>query len=1084
MSSELQMAYWRRLWKHLTCPSTHIQRDEQRRLLSLLFFALFVTASVISPIWIVTTSDGAAISYSAVAVVVTLGLAYALSRTRFYRLGIMIVLLSFVLIVVSTFWASAGSTAERLLILNLISISVITSRLWGQTRVQLIVYGVGLGILGIFLLLPDRLVAFTYSYLFFLLFMAGLDYLKIPLKENNQHQQMEEVLRQSEARIKMTVQGMLAGTWEWNILTGETIFNERWAEIIGYTLDELAPISIQTWNTLVHPDDLQISSFFLEKHFVAETAHYDCEVRMKHKDGHWVWVWDRGMVTEWTKDGKPLRMFGTHIDITKRKQIEEELRHSEERNRAIVMALPDMIFYQDRKGTYLDIKPGEGIMLYKQPDEVIGRTVSEILPPDLAEQALKRLQVALETGTVQTSEYTLPFGEENFYFEARSVVSGKNEILTITRDITDRKRGEMLMRIQRDLALALSSVSSLTDILHHVLTAAVQIEGIDCGGVYLVDQETGDMNLITHIGLSAEFVKSSSHFKAIDPHTQMAMTGMPSYQSFVNRGLESQGNLHHQAGLCALVIIPVRFEDQVIAVLNLASHTHNEIPLNTRFALEEIAAKLGSVVARVRVETALRESEQNLQALFETIDDFLFVADSSGNILQVNPVVLRRLGYSAEEIVQKTILDMHPPQQRGKVQSIVNAMFQGETSLCTVPLITRDGTLIPVETRVTLGRWSGHKMLFGISRDVTEQRRSENALRESEERQRALLSAIPDLMFRNNRDGTYLDYYAPNAEDLFVSPAEFLNHKPTDFLPPENAAAHLQIIEQVLTTGKEVVYEYSLPIGDGTKNFEARTVRAGSNEVLTIVRNVTERKKLQEKTLALMGEKERRQILSSFIQNASHELRTPLAVIKSNIYLLRNVSDEEKRQLYIERIDLQANRLIRMLDMVLTMTKLDSDTVFNFQPVDVNTMIQRITLLAQGLLIEKSIEFHFNPDPNLLNLYADEFWLQEALVRLFDNALRYTPNGQSIEIRTHLDDTHAVIEIIDTGIGIHEDAIPHIFERFWRIDEAHSTPGFGLGLPIVQRIIQQHHGTIEVESSLGKGSVFRILLPMNTSPSR
>ncbi len=119
--------------------------------------------------------------------------------------------------------------------------------------------------------------------------------------------------------------GTNIGTWEWNVQTGETKFNERWAEIIGYSLSELEPISIETWVEHAHEGDFQQSEALLNQHFSGETDHYDIECRMKHKHGHWIWVHDRGKVVEWTENGEPLRMSGTHADITKRKNMEAEL---------------------------------------------------------------------------------------------------------------------------------------------------------------------------------------------------------------------------------------------------------------------------------------------------------------------------------------------------------------------------------------------------------------------------------------------------------------------------------------------------------------------------------------------------------------------------------------------------------------------------------------------------------------------------------------------------------------------------------------------------------------------------------------
>jgi PAS domain S-box-containing protein len=129
-------------------------------------------------------------------------------------------------------------------------------------------------------------------------------------------------------RNELVIEGTRIGIWDWNVQTGETYFNERWAEIIGYTLAELEPISIQTWVSFAHPDDLEMSNEQLEKHFNGELEYYDVQTRMKHKNGTWIWVHDRGKVFEWDESGNPLRMCGSHIDITEQKELEIQLKRA------------------------------------------------------------------------------------------------------------------------------------------------------------------------------------------------------------------------------------------------------------------------------------------------------------------------------------------------------------------------------------------------------------------------------------------------------------------------------------------------------------------------------------------------------------------------------------------------------------------------------------------------------------------------------------------------------------------------------------------------------------------------------------
>lgn len=193
-------------------------------------------------------------------------------------------------------------------------------------------------------------------------------------------------------RYKAVLEGTNVGTWEWNVQTGETVFNERWAEIVGYTLEELAPINIDTWIKLAHPEDLEESGRRLNLCFEGKAEFYELEARMKHKDGSWVWVHDRGKVFSWTEDGKPLMMYGTHKDITERKIKEEKLRINEEAFRgnfeqaAIGMAL------LDEKGKWLKVNRKLCEILGYTEEELKDLTFQDITHPEDLETDLSLLE--------------------------------------------------------------------------------------------------------------------------------------------------------------------------------------------------------------------------------------------------------------------------------------------------------------------------------------------------------------------------------------------------------------------------------------------------------------------------------------------------------------------------------------------------------------------------------------------------------------------------------------------------------------------------------------------------------------------
>lgn len=151
------------------------------------------------------------------------------------------------------------------------------------------------------------------------------------IQDITQNKRQEDLLARQNERLQQIIHGTDIGTWEWNVQTGETIFNERWANIIGYELKELEPTSIDTWVKYAHPEDLQKSDSLLQDCFTGKAQQYEVVCRMKHRNGHWVWVLDRGKVLTWTKDGKPEWMYGSHSEITEIKEFEKALLESRQK---------------------------------------------------------------------------------------------------------------------------------------------------------------------------------------------------------------------------------------------------------------------------------------------------------------------------------------------------------------------------------------------------------------------------------------------------------------------------------------------------------------------------------------------------------------------------------------------------------------------------------------------------------------------------------------------------------------------------------------------------------------------------------
>ncbi len=262
-----------------------------------------------------------------------------------------------------------------------------------------------------------------------------------------------KALRQALARMEVILKGADLGTWHWTVATDRCVFDARWAEMLGYRLDELEPHR-RTWEKLVHPDDLDTVRAALETHLAGKSTLYDCEHRLRHKDGHWVWVLTRGRVVERDAAGRPLAVTGTHLDITARRQAEEKLRQSEERFRAFINHSPSYIFAKDLEGRYiLANRAYLDLFGFAGESELMGRTDAERFGGDVDWTANDRR--VLETGEPLEFDETARFPDgERIYISAKFPLRDAEGAIVavggISTDITARKRAEegraLLMR--------------------------------------------------------------------------------------------------------------------------------------------------------------------------------------------------------------------------------------------------------------------------------------------------------------------------------------------------------------------------------------------------------------------------------------------------------------------------------------------------------------------------------------------------------------------------------------------------------------------------------------------------------------
>lgn len=267
----------------------------------------------------------------------------------------------------------------------------------------------------------------------------------------------ERDAREQRQRLADVIWGTGAGVWEWDIVNRQVLFDDRWARILGYALDDLRPFTLETWTAKVHPDDLPLAMAALRRHFAHELDFYECEMRMRHQDGRWIWILDRGRVVEWSQDDKPLRMSGTHADVTARKQTELALAESNASLRKIAERVPGAIYqYQlNPDGTSCFPYASEGIRdIYRVAPEQVREdagAVLAILHPEDYDRVVASIQESAATGGLWRLEFRVKFTDGTIrwlYGNATPERQANGGTLWhgYIYDITERKRIEREIR--------------------------------------------------------------------------------------------------------------------------------------------------------------------------------------------------------------------------------------------------------------------------------------------------------------------------------------------------------------------------------------------------------------------------------------------------------------------------------------------------------------------------------------------------------------------------------------------------------------------------------------------------------------
>lgn len=279
----------------------------------------------------------------------------------------------------------------------------------------------------------------------------------------------------------------------------------------------------------------------------------------------------------------------------------------------------------------------------------------------------------------------------------------------LAQEIAERKKIEDSLLLQRDLGNTLCKTDNLIDALDRILKAAVHLEGVDTGGIFLVDDKTGKLDLSTSQGMSSHFLKS-----ILGEEKSLEITE-PLYVSRSEID-ESLKKLSDYEELNAVAIVPVMFEGKTVAILSLGSHSHDEIPATDRHTLEAIAIQISAYMARVRAQEAIIQSQSEMMGMFDSFQDLFFIIDKAGLVLHANNTACKSLAKDDARLEGRRILDFYEKDDQGRITDVLQGIKQGEVIKLDVPLKALDGTKIDTSTRVVKGKFSDEDVVFIVSR--------------------------------------------------------------------------------------------------------------------------------------------------------------------------------------------------------------------------------------------------------------------------------------------------------------------------------------------------------------------------------
>lgn len=540
----------------------------------------------------------------------------------------------------------------------------------------------------------------------------------------------------------------------------------------------------------------------------------------------------------------------------------------------------------------------------------------------------------------------------------------------------------------------------------------------------------------------------------------------------------------------------------------------------------QFAVIVSDITQRRRAEEALRKSEQRFRVLFDTASDGIFLLDTHGVIVALNPAFAAMHGYSVDEMLSMDLMELDTPDTARLAPSRLERLFAGEPLSFEAEHYCKSGATIPLDVSANLVVIGEEKFVLGFHRDITLRKQAERALELSEAKFSTAFDTSPDAVNINRlSDGMYIDVNQGFTHLTGYTKQDVAGKTSSDIRIWDDMADRDRLVAGLMRDGMVSNLEARFRRKDGsltTALMSARTMEIdGEQCILSVTRDIADRKaaeeallaanieleeRVQERTeeLSLMNEElrvtneeliesntllaEATAAKSAFLASMSHELRTPLnSIIGFTGILLQGLAGplNPEQQLQLGMVNDSGKHLLSVVDDILDLARIESGkTTARINECEIPPLAERALELLHPLAEEKGIELSLSCGEGADVLRTDARLLTQILVNLLGNAVKFTDVG-SVSLDVSVDGEQMLFAVTDTGRGIHDSDLPHILESFYQADnqDQSKTRGTGLGLTISSQLATILGGALQVVSEFGVGSTFTLRLPLEPKSS-